>query len=114
MRLADDVPAADKRRRLNTILALQEGIGLERNEAWRGRRTEVLVEEAREPRAHDHDYDGAREPDAGPRLTGRNREHKLVHVDGPAALVGQLVEVEVERAGPYALSGRLVGGGEHA
>ena len=37
-RLADDVPAADKRRRLNTLLALQEAIGLERNEAWLGPR----------------------------------------------------------------------------
>ena len=44
MRLADDVPAAEKRRRLNTLLALQEGIGLELNETWLGRRTEVLVE----------------------------------------------------------------------
>ena len=43
------------------------------------------------------------------RLVGRNREHKLVHLDGPAELVGQLVEVVVERAGPYALAGRLVG-----
>src|SRR5439155_11303118 len=40
--LADDVPAADKRRRLNTLLALQEQIGLERNEAWLDRRVEVL------------------------------------------------------------------------
>ena len=35
-RLADDVPAAEKRRRLNELLALQEGIGLERNRAWVG------------------------------------------------------------------------------
>ena len=35
--LADDVPAADKRRRLNALLAVQESIGLARNEAWVGR-----------------------------------------------------------------------------
>ncbi len=103
-RLADDVPAADKKRRLNDLLAVQEGIGLERNEAWVGRRTQVLVDEARRPRVHDHETAEGR----GPRLVGRNREHKLVHFDGPGALVGTLVEVEVERAGPYALSGQPI------
>jgi tRNA-2-methylthio-N6-dimethylallyladenosine synthase len=112
MRLADDVAADEKRRRLNTLLALQEGIGRELNEAWLGRRTEVLIEEARAPRAHDHE--GAEKAARGPRLVGRNREHKLVHLDGPAPLVGRLVDVVVERAGPYALSGRLVGDGRHA
>ena len=43
-RLADDVPAAEKRRRLNALLDLQEGIGLERNRAWLGRTIEVLVD----------------------------------------------------------------------
>ena len=36
-RLADDVPPEMKRRRLNELLAVQEEIGLERNEAWLGR-----------------------------------------------------------------------------
>ena len=35
--LADDVPADEKRARLNALLALQEPIGLERNRAWLGR-----------------------------------------------------------------------------
>jgi tRNA-2-methylthio-N6-dimethylallyladenosine synthase len=102
MNLADDVPGAEKKRRLNELLAVQEGIGLALNEAWLGRRTEVLVDEARQPRAHDHE--GGEHH--GPRLVGRNREHKLVHFDGPESLVGTLVEVAIERAGPYALSGR--------
>ena len=41
---ASIVPADDKRRRLNALLALQEGIGLERNRAWLGREVEVLVD----------------------------------------------------------------------
>jgi tRNA-2-methylthio-N6-dimethylallyladenosine synthase len=113
MQLADDVPAAEKRRRLNTLLALQEDIGRELNEAWLGRPTEVLVEQAREPRRHAHaaapEGDTEGESGHGSRLVGRNREHKLVHFEGPADLVGQLVEVVVERAGPYALAGRRVG-----
>jgi tRNA A37 methylthiotransferase MiaB len=131
MQLADDVPAAEKRRRLNVLLGLQEAIGRERNEAWLGRRTEVLVEEAREARSDGHgvhetveavDAGGAvrdAAEEAAPltpgdgsdvrRLVGRNREHKLVHFDGPADRVGHLVTVVVERAGPYALAGRVDG-----
>ncbi|MFN8518411.1 MAG: TRAM domain-containing protein [Chloroflexota bacterium] len=104
-RLADDVPADVKRRRLNTLLDLQEGIGLERNQAWVGRRTEVLVDEVRPPRSHDHGAARA----AAPRVAGRNREGKLVHLDGGPDLVGRLVEVVVDHAGPYALTGRLAG-----
>jgi tRNA-2-methylthio-N6-dimethylallyladenosine synthase len=103
-RLGDDVPADAKRRRLNGLLALQEDIGLERNRAWVGRRTEVLVDEVRPPRSHEHD---ASTP-AGPRVSGRNRANRLVHLDGGPELVGRMAEVEIEHAGPYALSGRLV------
>ena len=110
VRLADDVPAAEKKRRLNELLAVQEAIGLELNRAWVGRRTEVLVDEVRHPRQHDHDDTASQ----GPRLVGRNREHKLVHFDGPEMLVGELVEVHIERAGPYALVGRRAGEPDHA
>ena len=53
--LADDVPVADKKRRLNILLALQERIGLERNVAWVGRDVDVLVDAVTPPRSHDHD-----------------------------------------------------------
>src|SRR4051795_1723152 len=42
--LADDVAPDVKRRRLNELLARQEGIGLERNRAWLGREVGVLVD----------------------------------------------------------------------
>ena len=58
--LADDVPVADKKRRLNTLLALQERIGLARNEAWVGREVDVLVDAVTPPRSHDHDGDADR------------------------------------------------------
>ena len=112
MRLADDVPAAEKKRRLNELLAVQETIGMELNEGWVGRHTEVLVDEARQPRRHDHRGDD--DPDRGPRLVGRNREHKLVHFDGSESLIGTLVAVTIERAGPYALSGRRIEEADHA
>jgi len=104
-RLADDVPAAEKRRRLNALLAVQEAIGLERNQRWVGRQTEVLVESVQARRSHDHEGLGG---SAAPQSTGRNRENRLVHVVGDTEHVGQFVRVRIERAGPYALVGRLV------
>jgi tRNA-2-methylthio-N6-dimethylallyladenosine synthase len=128
-RLADDVPAAEKRRRLNALLELQEGIGAQRNAERVGSLVEVLVEEARPPRTHDHDGDAPHEDEAPRasttaaalatsataaasglermRLSGRDRRHRLVHFDGDPGLVGALVPVLVERSGPYALAGRI-------
>ena len=124
--LADDVPAAEKRRRLVALLDVQEAIGLGRNRAWLGRETEVLVDAVVPPRAHDHDGDsdvaGDGEAAAGTKesrdafrdlpagmahLVGRSRESKLVHVAGSPDLLGSLVRVAVDHAGPYALRGRL-------
>ncbi len=124
--LADDVPAHDKRRRLNTLLALQEPIGLERNQAWLGRTAEVLVDSIVPPRSHEHEEPdepivpaaraageamGAFDADQAPgvHLSGRTRQNKLVHLTGPAAWLGTLARVEIEHAGPYALRGVAAG-----
>jgi tRNA A37 methylthiotransferase MiaB len=126
-RLADDVPAAEKHRRLVALLGVQEGIGLERNRSWLGRTAEVLIDTIVPPRTHDHEdeeADGAAAtavpevitaardafvhlPDGVAHLAGRSRENKLVHVAGSPALLGALVNVAIEHAGPYALRGRL-------
>jgi tRNA-2-methylthio-N6-dimethylallyladenosine synthase len=118
-RLADDVPAAVKRARLNGLLAVQERIGLERNHAWVGRTAEMLVDTIVPRKHHDHDEDeaaGAAEsrdafadlPEGLVHLAGRSRESKLVHVAGSPDLVGRLVRVRVDHAGPYALRGELI------
>jgi tRNA-2-methylthio-N6-dimethylallyladenosine synthase len=114
-RLADDVPADVKRRRLNQLLALQEPIGLERNRAWLGREVEVLVDTIVPPRSHEHeDADepalirlGAPAGQGSERvhLSGRTRQSKLVHLEGPRSWVGSFVTVRVDHAGPYALRG---------
>jgi tRNA-2-methylthio-N6-dimethylallyladenosine synthase len=118
-RLPDDVPAAEKKRRLNRLLEVQEEIGLSINQAWVGRSTEVLVEDVKAPSSHageehagtdsleEAKTPGAIDSPAPTRLSGRNREHKLVHFDGDPSLVGRRVTVTVERGGPYALVGRL-------
>jgi tRNA-2-methylthio-N6-dimethylallyladenosine synthase len=117
--LADDVPADEKRRRLNALLALQEPIGLDRNRAWLGRDVEVLVDTIVPPRSHHQEEPiegfatttgSAPEPprDAAPdrvALSGRTRGNKLVHLTGPAAWIGRAVDVRIEHAGPYALRG---------
>jgi tRNA-2-methylthio-N6-dimethylallyladenosine synthase len=117
-RLPDDVPADVKRRRLNQLLALQEPIGLERNRAWLGQTVEVLVDTIVPSRSHDH-VDADEPPGTsnaaadGPpaagivNLSGRTRQNKLVHLQGPAAWLGTLVSVRVEHAGPYALRGAV-------
>src|SRR6476659_4791148 len=103
-RLADDVPSDVKRRRLNELLALQEGIGLERNRAWEGRRVEVLVDGVTAPRSHGHDDDGPEQPPV-PMVSGRTRQNKLVHLAGGPELVGRLVTARVAHAGAYSLRG---------
>jgi tRNA-2-methylthio-N6-dimethylallyladenosine synthase len=112
-RLADDVPADVKRRRLNELLALQEGIGRARNEALLGREVEVLVDTITPPRTHDHDAveapehaDARRSGDVA--LSGRTRGNKLVHLTGQPILRGREVTVRIDHAGPYALRGAVV------
>jgi tRNA-2-methylthio-N6-dimethylallyladenosine synthase len=122
--MADDVPAAVKRRRLNELLARQEGIGLALNEAWLGRDVEVLVDQITPSRRRiEIDDSDAEELDmplsaiptlegsVGERsvaLAGRTRHNKLVHLAGDPDLVGHPVRVRIEHAGPFALRGRLV------
>jgi tRNA-2-methylthio-N6-dimethylallyladenosine synthase len=110
MRLPDDVPPDVKRRRLNTLLAVQERIGLERNRSWVGRAVEVLVEAVVPPRSHEHEESSAMGEPTAPtggqeRLSGRTRQHRLVHLEGDPSLVGRLVYVRVAHAGPYSLRG---------
>ena len=122
-KLADDVPAIEKRRRLVGLLGVQEAIGLERNLAWLGRTTEVLVDTIVPPRTHDHDEDAAETEDDG---AAASRDafvrlpEGLVHLvravpreqarprRGAPALLGEPVEVRIEHAGAYALRGSPV------
>jgi tRNA-2-methylthio-N6-dimethylallyladenosine synthase len=112
-RLADDVPPDVKRRRLNELLALQEAIGQERNAAWIGAEVGVLVDTVTPARSHDHAEPnavaiGTPDRDARPRLSGRTRGNKLVHLAGDETLIGHEVLVRIEHAGPYALRGSPV------
>lgn len=107
----DDVPAGEKRRRINELLELQRAIARRRAERWVGRTVEVLVEGADElGRPFGRSRQGKRTAVLGARLQS----------DGPAPLPlagrqppipiepGELVAVRVEQATAGQLAGRPV------
>ncbi|MBI5382737.1 MAG: tRNA (N6-isopentenyl adenosine(37)-C2)-methylthiotransferase MiaB [Opitutae bacterium] len=91
--LPDQVDEATKEARNQTLLRLLERNSRRRNQLLIGTEQEVLVEG----------------PDKkGLRFTGRTRGNRIVHFDGSARLIGQLVPVKIERATTSALYGELV------
>jgi tRNA-2-methylthio-N6-dimethylallyladenosine synthase len=109
LHMADDVSAADKRRRLNELLDRQESIGLELNREWLGRDVEVLVEQVTRSRGETAGGEVRMHLEQGSvALAGRTRHNKLVHLAGDPGLVGRAVTVRVEHAGPFALRGRVL------
>ena len=92
----DDVPQDEKQRRLNGLETLQEGILTDINSAYLGETVEVLAENRKR---------GS--------WTGRTRGNKLVYFDSIEAdnnetetdLTGKLVNVRVNRTGPWSLAG---------
>jgi tRNA-2-methylthio-N6-dimethylallyladenosine synthase len=92
LRLADDVPESEKRRRLHVLNARQQQWQRRRHQARVGLVEQVLVESV----------------DGEGRVSGRSLHFRIVHLDGPAELVGRTVRVEITASGPNALQGRLL------
>jgi tRNA-2-methylthio-N6-dimethylallyladenosine synthase len=92
LRLADDVPEPEKRRRLHVVNAHQQQWQRRRHAARVGLVEAVLVESV----------------DGEGRVCGRSRHFRIVHLDGAAGLVGRTVKVEITASGPNALQGRLL------
>ena len=87
----DDVPEAEKARRLERLIGLQESIALERNRTLVGRDVDVLVEgPARRPAGW---------------VTGKTPQFKTAVLPGPAT-PGDVVRVRVEAATSHTLTGR--------
>ena len=84
----DDVPAAEKQRRLKVIEEIQEQVSAEINSKLMDSRQEVLVEGVRRGR-----------------WFGRNRNDKLVFFDSPDDPTGKLVDVRIDRTSPWSLQG---------
>ncbi|TET37423.1 MAG: tRNA (N6-isopentenyl adenosine(37)-C2)-methylthiotransferase MiaB [Dehalococcoidia bacterium] len=89
-RLEDDVPAEEKRRRLEMVESLQEGIATEINRKLSGQTVEILVEGRKKGK-----------------WQGRTGTNKLVFFSDEADRLGELVKVKVEKTSPWALQGRL-------
>ena len=93
-RYPDDVPEVEKTRRIVALQEAQKAIQTEWHEDMLGRTEEVLVDSVSRRRAHE--------------LAGRTGQNTVVNFPGDAGLLGSLVRVRVERAGPNAVWGRLV------
>jgi tRNA-2-methylthio-N6-dimethylallyladenosine synthase len=93
--LEDDVPQAEKMRRLHAVEALQERVSREINEALLGTIQEVLVEGENEGT-----------------FTGRTRTNKLVHFGATAApAFGTIVPVRIDKPTAWSLQGELIPAG---
>ena len=112
-RLDDDVPEAEKDRRLRALEELQTEVASEINARLVGETVEVLVE-ARHPGISAGNQDGGPQG-VRERWKGRTRTNKLVFLDSDEDLRGRRVPVRVEWAGPWSLVGiSTAAGARHA
>ncbi len=91
--LDDHLPEPEKDRRLQEMLAAQRPITQRKNEAYRDRVEEVLVE-------------GPSKTDRA-RLAGRTSSNRVVNFDGPVSLIGEIVPLRIARVKANSLEGDL-------
>jgi tRNA-2-methylthio-N6-dimethylallyladenosine synthase len=104
-RWEDDIPLAEKKRRLHAVEEVQANIALELNTPYVGRIEEVLVEDSNTTHGRQQ-------------WKGRNRANKLVFFPQPdeenatgfnVIQPGDLVKVRIDRATAWSLQGCAVG-----
>jgi len=86
----DNVPATEKKRRLDEIERLEEGIAAEINARLLGKTAEVLIEGKRKGKWY-----------------GRTRSGKLVFVSNRKDCLGQLMNISIEKTSPWSLQGKV-------
>ena len=91
-RLVDDVSEVDKTRRIRGLQLLQKRIQLELHEAAVGQVVDVLVD--------------SRSRRRGWELSGRTTGNTVVNFPGAPEWVGEMKQVEIQRAGPYSVWGQ--------
>jgi len=94
--LEDDIPLTEKKRRLNMIEQLQEGIATEINARLLGQTVEVLVEARKKGK-----------------WQGRTRSDKLVFFSDRDSYAGQLVNIRIGQTSPWSLQGKVESGKNH-
>jgi tRNA-2-methylthio-N6-dimethylallyladenosine synthase len=87
---SDDLPVAEKKRRLHEVERLQTEISTEINASLVGTRQKILVEGTRQGKWY-----------------GRTRSNKLVFFESDAALAGQVLDVHVTGSSSWSLQGAL-------
>lgn len=94
-KIEDPTPEADKKRRLNHLIEIQNRISYEKNQAFIGSMSEVLVE-------------GVSEKNTAI-WSGRNSQNKLIHFKPiPSIKQGDLAVVRVTGAQTFTLEGELL------
>ncbi len=91
--MENQVPHEVSTARFERLLALQNEISRQRNERFLGQTLRVLVEDV-----------SKNDPDM---LTGRGDPVRPVHFPGTPDLVGQFVEVEIDKITPFTLEGKI-------
>lgn len=90
LNLPDEISDEEKGSRLEILQERQRQIQYKKNAAYLGRIMEVLVDDKARNRFS---------------LTGRTSNNKIVNFDGPEALMGQIVQVEITGFSPNSLKG---------
>ncbi|MEM9775045.1 MAG: radical SAM protein, partial [Chloroflexota bacterium] len=90
-RYEDNVPDEEKRRRFQVLEEQHRRINHEKNQKYLGTVQEVLVEGMQKGR-----------------WRGRNPQGKLVFLTDPRELKGHMVQVKIDVAGPWSLSGEAL------
>lgn len=89
--MVDDVSKDDKNERLKAVEELQTNIQTEINSRLEYQTFEVLLEGVKRGMKY-----------------GRNRNDKLIYIDDSQDDIGEMVDVKIERTGPWSLNGTLV------
>ncbi|MCM2281678.1 MAG: tRNA (N6-isopentenyl adenosine(37)-C2)-methylthiotransferase MiaB [Bdellovibrionaceae bacterium] len=97
-KFTDQVPEADKSRRLQELIDLQRGISFELAREFDGRELAILVERYKADENH---------------LMGRSTQNKIVHFVPPVSaepeqFIGRTVRVKILKAFPNVLRGELI------
>ena len=92
-RLPDDVPEAEKTRRIVALQTAQREIQSALNERLIGASVDVLVDAASRRRDTE--------------LSGRTSSNVVVNLPGPSEWIGRIATVRIERAGPHSVWGRI-------
>jgi tRNA-2-methylthio-N6-dimethylallyladenosine synthase len=94
-RMPDDVPEAEKTRRIMALQSLQKGIQARLHEQSVGRTVQVLVDTTSRRRKWE--------------LAGRTTGNTVVNLPGDPSWLGHFVDVTIERAGAYGVWGQPAG-----